>query len=194
MLNLTDKDFEKTIQEANKPVLVDFFAFWCHGCQILSPILEKLAEEYQEKAVFAKANVDEVPLAAQKFGIEQIPTVILFKAGQPAAGFIGAVPESEVKKWLETNFKKEEEEMEQIIKEYESYAAENNFKLNPNREAVKEIIKGLLANEKKYGQRYCPCRRITGNAEEDAKKICPCAWHKDEVAKQGHCLCNLFVK
>ena len=78
------------------------------------------------------------------------------------------------------------------IKEYEVYAKENGFKLNPNKNIVKAMAKGLLANEKKHGERYCPCRRVTGNKEEDKPKICPCQWHKEEIEKQGHCICKLF--
>jgi len=83
---------------------------------------------------------------------------------------------------------------EELIKEYEGYAKQNGFSLNQNREAARRIIQGLLENEKKYGARYCPCRRLTGNSEEDKSKICPCAWHREEIEKQGHCLCGLFVK
>ena len=86
------------------------------------------------------------------------------------------------------------EEVEKLIKEYEEYAEKNGFKLNPNREVVERIVKGLLEREKKLGKRYCPCRRVTGNQEEDKKIICPCVYHKEEIAKLGHCLCGLFVK
>lgn len=87
-----------------------------------------------------------------------------------------------------------DQKIEEIIANYEKYAAENGIKLNPNKKVVEGIIKGLLLNEEKYGARYCPCRRITDNAEEDKKKICPCFWHKEEIEKNGRCLCGLFVK
>jgi len=86
------------------------------------------------------------------------------------------------------------EKIEKLIQECEKYAKENGFKLNPNRKVVETIIKGLLANERKYGAKYCPCRRITGNPDEDKKKICPCVFHRQEIKEQGHCLCGLFVK
>jgi len=75
--------------------------FGCAPCFLLSPILEKLANDYGEKVIFAKANLDTVPLAAQKYGINMAPTVILFKEGKPISGFIGARPEDEIRKWLE---------------------------------------------------------------------------------------------
>jgi len=108
---------------------------------------------------------------------------------------VGARPENEIRKWLEENLKGDgKKKIEKIIEEYEEYANRNGFKLNPNKEVAEKIIQGLLENEKRYGARYCPCRRLTGNLEEDKSKICPCAWHLQEIEKQGHCLCGLFVK
>ena len=185
MLELTDENFEKEIKNSTKPVLVDFFASWCTPCFVLAPILEKVAKEFEEKVVLAKVNLDLIPLTARKFGIEQIPTVILFSNGEPISGFVGLRPESFIKEWLEESL---------LIKECQDYADKNGFKLNPNTEVQSRLVKGLLENEKKYGQRYCPCRRVTGNAEEDRPKICPCQWHKEEIEKNGHCLCQLFVK
>jgi len=104
-MNLTDENFEKEIQNSQKPILVDFWAIWCTPCGILTPILEKIAEEFKEKIIFAKANLEETPLVAQKFGIDRIPTVILFKEGKPISGFIGVRPEPEIKEWIEKNLK-----------------------------------------------------------------------------------------
>ncbi len=84
--------------------------------------------------------------------------------------------------------------MEALIEKYKEYAKENGFSLNPDRGAVERIIKGLLENEKKHGQRYCPCRRITGSSEEDKKIVCPCFYHLAEIEKDGRCLCGLFVE
>jgi len=86
------------------------------------------------------------------------------------------------------------EEIEKIIKKYEIYAKENGFRLNQNREVVERIVRGLLEREEKLGFKFCPCRRVTGNQEEDKKIICPCAYHKEEIQRLGHCLCNLFLK
>lgn len=84
--------------------------------------------------------------------------------------------------------------MEELIKQYKEYAEKNGFQLNPNEKIVEGVVRGLLAREEKFGQKYCPCRRVTGNAEEDKKIICPCIYHKDEIQKDGHCHCNLYVK
>lgn len=194
MLTLTDQNFEQEIQNAEKPVLVDFYTLWCQPCFILSPILEKLANEFEGKLILAKVNLDTVPLISQKYGIEKIPTVIFFKEGKPVSGFVGVRPEAEIRKWLEENLKDEKEKIEKVIQEYEEYAKKNNLSLNPNRGVVERIVKGLLENEKKYGARYCPCRKISGNPKEDKAKICPCAWHHQEIKKDGHCLCGLFVR
>jgi len=205
-LILTDENFEKEINNTDKPVLVDFFAVWCEPCSILAPILEKITEDFEGKFILAKADLDDNPLTAQKFGISQIPTVVFFSDGKPISGFIGMRQEAVIKEWLESIMLKENEKtpfisindtpekIEELIKDYSNYAQKNGFRLNPNEEAVKRIIRGLLVNEKKYGKKYCPCRRITGNQEEDSKNICPCNYHLKEIEKDGNCICGLFVK
>jgi len=205
MLNLTDENFEKEIQNADKPVVVDFMASWCSPCFVLGPILEKLAEEYKDKFILAKVSLEAAPLTTQKYGVESIPMVVLFNGGKPVSGFIGVRPEPVVRELLDKMLKdcnppttqqinKKPEDIAGIIKNYQEYAERNGFKLNPNREMVERLIKGMLENEKKFGERYCPCRRITGNKEEDKGKICPCHWHQEEIERDGHCLCGLFVK
>jgi len=84
--------------------------------------------------------------------------------------------------------------IKEIIEDYKKYAEKSGFKLNPNQAIVENLVKGLLKNEEKYGVRYCPCRRITGNLKEDQPKICPCKWHKEEIKKNGRCYCGLFEK
>lgn len=81
----------------------------------------------------------------------------------------------------------------QIIKESELHAKKKGFKMNPDKVVVENLAKGLLEREKKFGYKYCPCRRITGNLKEDEKIICPCIYHIDEIKKEGHCLCWLFT-
>ena len=84
--------------------------------------------------------------------------------------------------------------IKKLIKEYEDYAKKNSFRLNPNKKVIEGLIKGLLENEKKFGKRYCPCRRVKGIPELDKNIICPCVYHKNEIKKQGHCHCFLFIK
>jgi len=85
-------------------------------------------------------------------------------------------------------------EIKNLIRECQEYAEKNRFSLNENKEAVERIAEGLLNNEKKYGKRYCPCRRVTGEKDEDEKNICPCSYHIEELKKNGRCFCGLFVK
>lgn len=102
---LKDESLEKEIGSTDKFALVDFFATWCEPCTILGPILEKVAEQFKEKVVLMKANLDDVPQAAQKFGVEKIPTIVLFKNGKPINGFVGLMPENTIKEWLENAIK-----------------------------------------------------------------------------------------
>jgi len=85
-------------------------------------------------------------------------------------------------------------EIKKLLKEYEKYAKENGICLNPDKKVVEFLLNGILEKEKKYGKRYCPCRRITGDKEKDKKIICPCVYCKEEIKKYGHCHCFLFVR
>ncbi len=105
-MNITDENFEKEILNSDKPVMVDFFATWCEPCSVLDPILEKVAEENKDKFVLIKVNLDDIPKTAQKFGIERIPTVVLFKSGKPVAGFVGLMQEEAIKNWLNKSLNK----------------------------------------------------------------------------------------
>jgi ferredoxin-thioredoxin reductase catalytic chain len=88
----------------------------------------------------------------------------------------------------------EEKDVENLIKENEEYAKSKGYKLNPNILVVSGVTNGLLARKENFGELYCPCRKMTGNKQEDEKIICPCIYHESEIEKDGHCFCNLFVK
>jgi thioredoxin 1 len=94
---LTDENFDKKLAETDKLVMVDFFATWCGPCQVIGPILEKIAEEMKDKIVLYKVNVEEAPMNSQKYGAERIPTIAFFKAGKAVAGFVGLMPEERIK-------------------------------------------------------------------------------------------------
>lgn len=187
MLFLADENFEEEIGKISKLTLVDFFAEWCGPCQTLAPVLERLEKEFAERVVFVKVNADSSPAVCQKYGVNVIPTIFLLKKGQTVGEFAGFKTESEIKIWLENLLEQE------FIKICEDYAVKNGFRLNPDKKIVSVIIGGLLENEKKRGFRYCPCRRLSGEAAEDKLKICPCYWHQEEIKKNGRCHCGLFV-
>lgn len=198
---LTDENFEKEINATDKFVLVDFFAVWCDPCSMLAPILEKVEKDFNGKFILTKVNIDNAPLTAQKFGIDSIPNVMLFKGGKQISGFVGLRPEQAIKEWLEkilnennNNGNDNNGKIDELEKEYAKYAKANGFQLNPDKNVARRVINGLLENKKKHGEMYCPCRRVTGDTKEDLKKICPCFWHKDEIEKDGHCLCRLYTK
>lgn len=82
----------------------------------------------------------------------------------------------------------------ELLKKTEKYAKEQGFKMNSDKKVVDFVIKGLLKNKKEKGELYCPCRRVSGNKEEDMKIICPCIFHLTEIKENGECHCGLFVK
>jgi thioredoxin 1 len=100
LTEVTDNNFAAEVLEASQPVLVDFWAPWCGPCRIIAPHLEELDNERDDLTV-VKMNVDENPQTAAKYGIMSIPTLILFKNGEPAKQVIGALPKARLQQELE---------------------------------------------------------------------------------------------
>ena len=90
---VTEQTFEQEVLKSDKPVLVDFWAEWCGPCHAIAPVLDQIAEERGELKV-VKLNIDEEPAIAQRYGVMSIPTLILFKEGEPGAAAVGAMPKS----------------------------------------------------------------------------------------------------
>lgn len=97
---LTDDNFEEFINSAEQPVLLDVFTQWCPPCKMLGPVIEKIAEDYADKILVAKMDLDANPKTGQKFNIQVIPTVLLFKNKEIIDKFVGYRPEEEVTAWL----------------------------------------------------------------------------------------------
>ena len=98
---ITDDSFAADVLGSDKPVLVDFWAEWCGPCKMIGPSLEELSDELGDRVTITKINIDENPDAPTKYGVRGIPTMILFKNGQPAATKVGAAPKGQLKTWLE---------------------------------------------------------------------------------------------
>ncbi len=99
--SVTDQSFHDDVIAADVPVLVDFWAEWCGPCRMIGPALEEISDELAGKVNIVKVNIDENPDAPAKYGVRGIPTMILFKNGNPAATKVGAAPKSALKGWLE---------------------------------------------------------------------------------------------
>ncbi len=97
---VTESSFEQEVIQSDKPVIVDFWAEWCGPCHAVAPVLDKIVEERGSDLRLVKVNIDEEPSLAQKYGIVSIPTIMLFRDGEPAAAAIGAQPKGAIEKSL----------------------------------------------------------------------------------------------
>ena len=99
-LNVTTETFEQEVIKSEKPVLVDFWAEWCGPCHAVAPVLDRIAAERESEIKLVKVNIDTEHELQQRYGVASIPTMILFKDGEPAAATIGARPKGDIEKQL----------------------------------------------------------------------------------------------
>ncbi len=93
-VTVTDASFDKDVLQSDKLVLVDFWATWCGPCRMVAPILQEIAEEHAEELTVAKLDIDQNPKVARDYRVMSVPTLILFKGGQPVKQIIGAKPKA----------------------------------------------------------------------------------------------------
>lgn len=101
IINVTDDTFEDQVLNSAVPVIVDYWAEWCGPCKMIAPILEEVSDEYQDKLIVAKLNIDENPKTPTNYGIRGIPTLMLFKGGVVEATKVGAVSKSQLTTFID---------------------------------------------------------------------------------------------
>ena len=100
-VEVTEQNFDQDVLQSSTPVLVDFWAPWCAPCRRLAPLVDELAEEYDGKVSFKKLNTDQSPSIAQRYGVFSIPTLLVFKDGQPIKQVVGLRPKRDLKQNLD---------------------------------------------------------------------------------------------
>lgn len=93
-IEITDANFDEVVMNSDKPVLVDFWAVWCGPCRMVAPVVEELSKDFEGRAVVGKMDVDNNPEIPTRFGIRNIPTLLIFKGGQVVDKHVGAAPKS----------------------------------------------------------------------------------------------------
>ena len=99
---INDSDFDQIVLKAEQPVLVDFWATWCGPCRMVAPIVDELSNEYDGKISFVKIDIDQNPKTAARYSIMSIPTLLIFKKGEPVSHIVGFRPKGELKRSLES--------------------------------------------------------------------------------------------
>ena len=102
-ISTTDNNFENDVINSTLPAVVDFWAEWCGPCKVIGPILEEISEEKKDSIIVYKINIDENPLTPQKYGVQGIPTLMIFKEGKLLDTKIGSLPKSSLIDWLQKN-------------------------------------------------------------------------------------------
>ena len=99
-VKIDQSNFQSDVLESDKPVVVDFWAEWCGPCKAIAPDLEAISDEMAGNVTIAKVNMDENPDLAAQYGVRSIPTLLMFKGGEPVAVQVGALPKSRIADWI----------------------------------------------------------------------------------------------
>jgi len=100
---VTDQSFQSDVLQSSQPVLVDYWAEWCGPCKMIGPIVEESAKEYADRLTVAKLNVDENPNTPTRYHVRGIPTLMLFKDGQPVATHVGSLSKGQLQAFIDAN-------------------------------------------------------------------------------------------
>lgn len=103
ILSVSDDNFEDKVLKSVRPVLVDYWAEWCGPCKMIAPILDEIADDFQETLTVAKLNIDENPKTPQRYGVRGIPTLMLFKNGEVQASKVGVVSKKILADFIQKN-------------------------------------------------------------------------------------------
>jgi thioredoxin 1 len=98
--SIDTSNFESDVLNSGNPVVVDFWAEWCGPCKMIAPSLEEISNEMGDKVTIAKVNIDENPSIAEQYGVRSIPTLVMFKDGQPTSVQVGAKSKGDLSKWI----------------------------------------------------------------------------------------------
>ena len=133
---ITDAEFDSSVLQSDKLVVLDFWAEWCQPCKMLSPTVEEIAGEYEDTIKVGKLNVDDNPNTATKYGIRGIPTLLFFKGGQVVQQLVGVKSKSEIKKIIDDLF-------QYLSKNSKRYIKNGFFKNQTKERVIADFIAGM---------------------------------------------------